>query len=63
MPDESCRKCGCTIITYSICCKCKQPTQKVCIKCGTHTLSQFHDSCFYEIETIQTSSFVGLIAS
>ena len=58
MPDELCRKCGCTIITCSICCKCKQSIQKICIKCGVQTILQFHDACFYEVETIQTSSVV-----
>ena len=63
MPDESCRSCGCMIITYSICCKCKQSTQKMFVKCGIQTMPQFHDTCFYEIEAIQTVSFVGAIAS
>ena len=63
MPDESCRKCGCPLIPYSICCKCKQTTLEVCIKCGTQTQYRFHAVCFYEIEAIQTSSVVAMIAN
>ena len=63
MPDESCRNCGGIVITCSVCYKCNQPTQKVCVKCGILTMQQFHDICFYEIETIQTLSCIESMVS
>lgn len=47
LPDESCRKCGGLLLDYSICAKCRAPTQFICRICGMKTLERFHDGlCF-----------------
>ncbi len=28
----------------------------ICVKCGTKTMEQFHDSCMYLVEKIQTTT-------
>lgn len=54
MPDESCRTCGGTLINYSLCAECKEVIGMICVRCGTRTPDQFHDSCLYLNERMQT---------
>jgi len=55
MPDESCRNCGGNLINCSLCAECRGVIGMICATCGTRTLEQFHDSCLYLVEQIQTT--------
>jgi hypothetical protein len=55
MPDESCRNCGGKLINCSLCAECRGVLSMICVSCGTRTLEQFHDSCMYVVEQIQTT--------
>ncbi len=55
MPDESCRNCGGNLNNCSLCAECKGVIGMICGACGTRTMEQFHDSCLYMVEQIQTS--------
>ena len=55
MPDESCRNCGGNLINCSLCAECKGVIGMICVSCGTRTMEQFHDSCLYSVEQIQTT--------
>ena len=55
MPDESCRKCGGNLINCTLCAQCKGVMGMICVFCGTRTQEQFHDSCLYAVEKIQTT--------
>ena len=54
LPDESCRHCGGTLRNCTQCAECKGVISMICNICGTRTSEQFHDTCMYHIETIQT---------
>src|SRR3989304_5630497 len=56
LPDESCRKCGGNLIDCSLCAQCKGVIGMICVSCGTRTMEQFHDSCLYLVEQIQTTT-------
>lgn len=60
MPDELCRSCGSSIVNYSLCSQCRKPIQRICINCGNNTLTQFHNDCFYHIESVQKAKGLGL---
>ena len=63
MPDESCRTCGGILIKCSLCAQCKKLIQQMCQKCGVKTEEQFHNDCFYAIESIQMTSPRIILAS
>lgn len=51
MPDESCRRCGGSLIDYARCTECRKILLKMCKKCcGTVTYSS-HVGCFRFFET------------
>ena len=54
LPDESCRHCGGTLRDCTQCAECKGVISMICNICGTRTIEQFHNTCMYHIETIQT---------
>ncbi|RDJ31377.1 MAG: hypothetical protein DWQ18_02735 [Crenarchaeota archaeon] len=54
MPDESCRLCGGVLNDCTQCAQCKEVISMICRNCGTRTPEQFHNSCMYHIESIQT---------
>jgi predicted amidophosphoribosyltransferase len=56
MPDESCRRCGGTLIKFSLCAECRRTMQQVCPKCGLITVEKLHRDYFYAIEPIQVAS-------
>jgi len=60
MPDESCRTCGGTLIDCSLCAQCKEVISMICKICANRTLEQFHGSCMYQIECIQTKTEIGM---
>jgi len=45
LPDESCRNCGGTLVSCSLCAECKAVIGMICASCGSKTIEQFHDSC------------------
>jgi len=59
MPDESCRKCGKELESYTLCSQCRRPTQKICSFCRMTTLQQPHEHCF-ERNPIQAEIIFGL---
>ncbi len=60
MPDESCRMCGGTLIKRTLCAECREVISLICANCGTQTQEQFHDYCFYQVESIQTKSELAI---
>lgn len=54
MPDESCRNCGGNLVSCSLCAECKAVIGMICTSCGSKTTEQFHDSCLYLGERVQT---------
>ncbi len=60
MPDESCRTCGGTLIDCSLCAQCKEVISMICKNCANRTLEQFHGSCMYQVEAIQTKTEIGM---
>ncbi|MFB5597905.1 MAG: hypothetical protein ACE5RJ_02660 [Nitrosopumilaceae archaeon] len=47
MPDESCRRCGGLLLEYTVCGKCRAPTQFICRICAQKTIERVHDGlCF-----------------
>ncbi len=53
MPDDSCRKCGLTLMRFSICAVCRKVIKYVCVNCGLKTTEQIHASCFYEVNLLK----------
>ena len=51
MPDESCRKCGGVLTSYSLCQECRKSIQRICTDCNLKTEEQFHESCLHVIYT------------
>jgi predicted amidophosphoribosyltransferase len=51
MPDESCRKCGGGLTSYSKCAKCNEINKMICKQCGEKTSEQFHALCMYYVES------------
>ena len=64
MPDESCRKCGGNLTSYSKCAKCNEINKMICKQCGTKTHEQFHTPCMYYVEShsIYEPSFTNRLA-
>ena len=50
MPDETCRKCGGSLLDYMLCAKCKDATQFMCQICGTTALERSHDYFCFRID-------------
>jgi len=46
MPDVSCRKCGGSLMKFSLCAECRNPLQQICGVCGLQTAQTFHNQCF-----------------
>ena len=46
MPDESCRKCGGSLIKYARCVECNKILFVMCKKCCSTALSNTHENCF-----------------
>jgi len=49
MPDESCRKCSGNLTGCTQCAVCKKAVSRICRRCGTRTLEEFHNYCFYPV--------------
>jgi len=49
MPDESCRKCSRNLTECTQCAMCKKAVSRICMRCGTRTLEEFHNYCFYPV--------------
>ena len=49
MPDESCRKCGGNLISYSKCAKCNEFNKMICKQCGEKTHEKYHVLCIYDV--------------
>ncbi len=60
MPDESCRTCGGTLIDCTLCAECREVISMICKHCANRTLEQFHGSCMYQVENIQTTTEIGM---
>jgi len=46
MPDTSCRNCGGNLTDYTICAVCKKTISRICMRCDTTTLEEFHNDGF-----------------
>jgi len=53
LPDESCRRCGGTLIIYSLCAVCKQAMQHICVRCGSKSEGMLHQ-CHVHLDAYQT---------
>ena len=60
LPDESCRTCGGVLIKCTLCAECRKVISMICAHCGSRTQEQFHDYCLYQVESIQTTSELGI---
>lgn len=57
MPDESCRKCGGTLVNCTQCAVCKEIIGMICQNCGARAMEQFHDYCVFGVSNIHTRDF------
>jgi len=46
MPDESCRKCSGNLTECTQCAVCKKAVSRICMRCSTRTLEEFHNYCY-----------------
>lgn len=51
MPDESCRRCGGSLIDYARCTECRKILLKMCKKCCGLVPYSSHVECFRFFET------------
>ena len=59
MPDESCRVCGGSLTTLTICAECKKETKMICVNCGKQTLEQYHVGCMSAIKVYYKNNLTG----
>ncbi len=53
MPDESCRKCGGSLVKCTQCAECKETISLICQNCGSRTMEQFHDYCMFGASNVR----------
>ena len=53
MPDDSCRKCGGTLVKYSLCAGCMRAIQQICLECGSKSEEMSHQ-CHLNLQIHQT---------
>jgi len=61
MPDESCRKCSENLSDCTQCAVCKKVISRICMRCDTRTLEEFHNYCFYPVTENQHGGIVTLM--
>lgn len=63
MPDESCRKCGGSLLEYTTCAKCKAAVQFICRVCAHKTIERVHDNLCFRIDMSAFPKSKKIIAS
>jgi len=50
---ELCRKCGETLLDFSLCVICRETIQRICMMCRNTTEEDFHQQCTYQLHILK----------